>query len=194
MACGLLAFANAGLAQEAKASFIFNGQQIIIDNNNSEAARFAAAFAAPSDSCGATCIAPMQVAPGVPTLGEGEVLAFLVGVVANAQGLLVDARMPEDRARGFIPGSVNLPYATMVGSVSFKQEILEALGARAAGGVFDFSDAQHLLVYDTGPSTDDAGTLITQLIAAGYPTDKISYYRGGMQVWSVLGFSIDGGT
>ena len=25
----------------------------------------------------------------------------------------------------------------------------------------------------------------------GYPPDKLGYYRGGMQVWAVLGFSIE---
>lgn len=190
--CGFAGVAGAQVL-EAKASFIFNGQRVTIDNNNSEAARFAASFATPGQACGATCIAPMKVAHGVPTLDETEVLAFLEREVASSQGLLVDARMPEDRARGAIPGSVNLPYATMIGASSYKREILEVLGARPVGEDLDFSDAQHLLVYDTGPSSDDAGKLITQLIAAGYPTGKISYYRGGMQVWAVLGFSIQEG-
>lgn len=191
--CSVCASAGGAYAQalEAKASFIFNGQTVTIDRNNSEAARYAASFAAPVGSCGAPCIAPMQAAAGVDTLGETEVLSFLVDKVANSEGLLVDARMPEDRAQGFIPGSVNLPYATMLGETKFRAEILQALGTRALDGVFNFADAQHLLIFDTGPSSDDAGTLITALLEVGYPAEKISYYRGGMQVWSVLGFSIE---
>jgi hypothetical protein len=196
VACGLSVFAGLAQAQalEAKASFVFNGRQVTIDKNNGEAARFAATFATPGNTCGVTCIAPMQAAQGVPTVGETEVLGFLEEQVAGGTGLLVDARMPQDRARGFIPGSVNLPYATMTGASGYRDEILEALGAQSLDGFYAFTDAQHLMVFDTGPSTDDAGTLIAQLIASGYPREKIRYYRGGMQVWSVLGFSIEEGS
>jgi len=177
---------------QAKASFVFNGQQIKISRDAQHAARHAAAFVGRGDACGAPCIVPMEVAVGVPTLGETEVLTFLVNEVANNLGLLVDARMPHERARGFIPGSVNLPHATLNAGSDFKAEIFEALGARALGGSFNFANAQSLLIYDTGPSSDDAGRLIGNLMAEGYPIDKIRYYRGGMQVWAVLGFSIEG--
>jgi rhodanese-related sulfurtransferase len=189
-------YAAAGFAQEqaleAKASFIFNGEQIQISRDTESAPKQAATFAAISGTCGAPCIAPMEVAQGVPTFGETEVLTFLVKEVANSTGLLVDARMPNDRAQGFIPGSVNLPYATLDTGAAFLGEIFNALGVRELEGFYNFTDAQSLLVYDTGPSTDDAGRLINGLLAAGYPAEKIKYYRGGMQVWAVLGFSIEG--
>ncbi len=188
-------YASTGFAQEqaleAKASFIFNGEQILISRDTDNAAHYAAAFAGVNGTCGAPCIAPMKVAANVPTLGETEVLSFLVDEVANSTGLLIDARMPQDRAQGFIPGSVNLPYATLDSGTAFVTEIFTALGARTLNGAFSFADAQSLLVYDTGPSTDDAGRLVKNLLAAGYPAEKIKYYRGGMQVWAVLGFSIE---
>ena len=194
VACGF--FASAAIAQdqafEAKASFVFNGAQIEISRDTDAAPQQAATFAGISNTCGAPCIVPMQVASGVPTFGETEVLSFLVNEVANSTGLLIDARMPNDRAKGFIPGSVNLPYATMDAGTTFVTEIFTALGARALNGAFNFADAQSLLVYDTGPSSDDAGRLVNNLLAAGYPAEKIKYYRGGMQVWAVLGFSIEG--
>lgn len=179
---------------EAKASFIFNGERVKISRDASNVARFTARFAAAGDGCGAPCIAPMQVAEGVRTLDETQVLAFLVQEVAGNKGLMVDARMPEDRAGGFIPGTVSLPHATMEADNNFKNDILRALGAREFDGVFNFTDARQLLIYDNGPSTDDAGKLVRNLIAQGYPAEMIRYYRGGMQVWSVLGFSIEEGT
>jgi hypothetical protein len=30
------------------------------------------------------------------------------------------------------------------------------------------------------------------MIDAGYPADKIAYYRGGMQVWRLLGLTVTG--
>lgn len=192
--CGF--FASTAFAQdqarEAKASFVFNGEQIKIQRDVDKASAHAAAFARESETCGAPCIVPMQVAEGVPTFGETEVLSFLMNDVATSKGLLVDARMPHERTKGFIPGSVNLPFATLDAGTSFVNDIFTALGARNLEGAYNFADAQSLLIYDTGPSTDDAGRLVNNLLAAGYPAEKIKYYRGGMQVWAVLGFSIEG--
>ncbi|MCX7557959.1 rhodanese-like domain-containing protein [Sulfitobacter sp. F26204] len=178
---------------EAKASFLFNGAQVTIARDNPDALQRAAAFVSTGESCGGSCIAPMQVAAGVETLGESEVLDFLVSQVAGGQGLMVDARAPVDRAKGFIPGTVSLPHNTLAPGNAFRDEILQALGARAFDGVFNFADARALLVYDNGPSSDDSGRLVENLLQAGYPPEKILYYRGGMQVWSLLGFSIEEG-
>ncbi|MDG1069824.1 MAG: hypothetical protein P8P40_15830 [Sulfitobacter sp.] len=46
------------------------------------------------------------------------------------------------------------------------------------------------MVYDNGPSQNDAGVLIAHLLEVGYPPEKIRYYRGGMQVWSVLALTV----
>jgi rhodanese-related sulfurtransferase len=35
-------------------------------------------------------------------------------------------------------------------------------------------------------------TAIRAMIAAGYPAEKIQYYRGGMQDWRILGLSVTG--
>jgi hypothetical protein len=88
-----------------------------------------------------------------------------------------------------IPAAVNIPAATVAPANPFRDEILMALGAEQFNGIFDFTDAIALVVFDGGPATTDAQTLITDLIAAGYPADKISYYRGGMQVWAMLGLT-----
>lgn len=176
---------------EAKASFIFNGERVKISRDNPDAVRFVSRFAAAGDGCGAPCIAPMTVAQGVDTLDETQVLEFLVKQVAGNKGLMIDARSPEARAEGFIPGTVNLPHSTVQSDNDFKNDILRALGAREFEGTFNFADARELLIYDNGPSTDDAGMLINNLMALGYPAEKLKYYRGGMQVWAVLGFSIE---
>lgn len=176
---------------QAKASFIFNGERIKISRGNREAVRYAERFTASGGGCGAPCIAPMQVAEGVQTLDETQVLEFLVTEVAANKGLMVDARMPEDRAKGFIPGTVSLPHATLDPENNYRKDILRALGAREFDGVFNFTDARQLLVYDAGPGTNDAGVLVQHLLDEGYPPELIRYYRGGMQVWAVLGFSIE---
>jgi len=97
--------------------------------------------------------------------------------------------LPDDRAVGFIPASVNIPSATVSPLNPYRDEILMALGAEQFQGIFNFDDALTLVVFDGGPATQDAPALITDLLDAGYPTDKIAYYRGGMQVWTTLGLS-----
>ncbi|KIN63187.1 Rhodanese-like protein [Sulfitobacter noctilucicola] len=187
--CATGAVAQEQLTQ-ASASFLFNGQQVTIARDAGQSPAIAQQFTSSTDSCGGSCIAPMQAAPGVTTLGELEVMRFLSQDVAGGQGLMVDARVPQDRAKGFIPGSVNLPFSTLDSSNAFRSDILRAIGAREFDGLFNFSDARTLLVYDSGPTSDDAHRLISNLLDAGYPPEMLMYYRGGMQVWAALGFSI----
>lgn len=174
----------------AQVAFNFGGGRIQIAPDAANAATYASRFAAIPASCDPYCIAPQTAAVGIEALIEGQVLDFLVEAVGKNEGLLVDARMPEGRALGHIPGSVSLPHQTLAPENEFREEILKALGARAFEGVFNFADAQSLVVYDNGPTQNDAGVLISHLLEVGYPPEKIRYYRGGMQVWSVVGLTV----
>ena len=175
---------------DGHAKFMFAGDEINIAPSFPYASTYAAKFAAIEPSCDPFCIAAPVIAAGIETLVEADVIEFLVSAVGKNRGLLVDGRMPAERAMGYIPGSVNLPFETVEPSNEFREEILKALGARAFEGVFNFANAQNLVVYDNGPTQNDAGVLISHLLEAGYPPQKIRYYRGGMQVWSVLGLTI----
>lgn len=179
-----------GHASGAQADFVFNGIELSISTGFAGAAEYAARFAALAPSCDPECVSGPTAAPNVQTLVEPEVLEFLAQAVGQNAGLLVDARMPNDRAMGFIPGSVSLPFETLNPQNELRDEILKALGARAFEDVFNFTDAQSLVVYDSGPTRHDAELLIGHLLEVGYPADKIRYYRGGMQVWAVLGLTI----
>ncbi|UWR22188.1 rhodanese-like domain-containing protein [Sulfitobacter sp. S190] len=175
---------------QAQASFIFNGARITIAPGNPQAGMYAARFAALPPVCEPACLSTGPAAKDVETVDEAAVLAFLVEVVGQNDGLMVDARMPQGRAAGFIPGSVSLPHETVAADNRYRDEILKALGVRVFEDLYNFSDAQALVVFDAGPTQNDAQKLIGNLLAAGYPPQKIRYYRGGMQVWSVLGLTI----
>ena len=174
----------------AQVAFNFGGVPIQIGPDAANAAKYASRFASVSASCDPHCIVPASVAAGIETIIEDQLLSFLMENVGTNSGLLVDARMPEGRALGYIPGSVSLPHETMSAENEFRDEILKALGARAFEGVFNFVDAQSLVVFDNGPTQNDAGVLISHLLEVGYPPEKIRYYRGGMQVWSVVGLTV----
>jgi len=190
----LIGFAGLAQAQDrdltAGATFMFDGVSTTITPASAQATRHAATFAALPSGCDPQCIAPARLALGVTTLAEPGVLAFLVNDVGANAGFLVDARTPQDRSAGFIPGSVNLPHAALAPDNSLRNDILRALGVRIFEDVFNFADAQPLVVYDGGPTQHDAGALVAHLLQVGYPPGKISYYRGGMQVWSVLGLTV----
>lgn len=185
---------TSGMAQSgpslARASFVFDGERIEIAPNFPQAVTYASRFASLTAPCDPDCIAPLRAADKVETVIEPQVLEFLQDTVARNEGLLVDARMPADRALGFIPGSVSLPHATLAQDNDLRVQILKVLGAREFEGVYNFADAQMLMVYDNGPSQNDAGVLVGHLLGIGYPPDKIRYYRGGMQVWSVLALTV----
>lgn len=173
-----------------QASFMFDGDRVEVSMDGADAARFAPRFATVAPSCDPQCIGPAQAGVGIDTVVEPEVLEFLVDAVGQGRGLLVDARLPQDRAMGFLPGSVSLPHTTLAQDAEYRDEILKALGARGFEDVFNFADAQTLVIYDNGPTQNDAGVLIAHLLEAGYPPEKIRYYRGGMQVWSIIGLTV----
>ena len=54
---------------------------------------------------------------------------------------------------------------------------------------WDFTDAKDLLLWCNGPWCNQSPRAIQGLISAGYPAEKISYYRGGLQIWQSLGLT-----
>lgn len=171
------------------AAFMINGVEKNINQAVTLDAAQLGAFHKPGPNCGPLCIAPFSAAGNVPTVGEREVINFVANVVSAGEGLLVDSRTPQDRAAGFIPASVNVPQNLVQPENPYMADILQALGARAFEGTLNFSDAMPLVIFDDGPTTSDALTLVAGLIGAGYPSEKLSYYRGGMLVWTALGLN-----
>jgi len=141
--------------------------------------------------CDQICIAPEIAADGVQTVGERDVIAFVASTVSAGNGLLIDSREPDQRAAGYISGSVSVPTSLVQSDNPYLTDIMLALGARALEGTLNYSDAMPLIVFDDGPTTFDAPALIAQLIAQGYPAEKISYYHGGMLVWTALGLNTE---
>lgn len=50
-----------------------------------------------------------------------------------------------------------------------------------------------MILFCNGPWCGQSPTAIRAMIGAGYPADRISYYRGGMQEWRLLGLTVAGG-
>lgn len=189
--CGILtgsAWAQS-LPVTPDAVFTFNGEEITISRSATLPQDSFDVVSRAFSDCPAPCLSPMTVAPGVATFGELDVITFLSNDVDGGTGLLVDARLPEDRHTAFIPASVNIPSATVTPENPYRDDILQALGAAKFQNLISFDNAKTLVVFDDGPATQDAQIFILDMIAAGYPAEKINYYRGGMQMWTTLGLT-----
>ena len=52
---------------------------------------------------------------------------------------------------------------------------------------------REVVLFCNGPWCGQSPTAIRRMIEAGYPAEKISYYRWGMQGWRMLGLTVAGG-
>lgn len=171
--------------------FEYEGKLVRIQRIQDTSNRLDNSFAKTSRPCPPFCIHPMRAAVGVETVGEMELLDFLITKVRNNQGLLIDARLPEWYRRGTIPGAVNIPWTILAAGPDnpFTAKILNALDAVEEDGEWDFRSALDLMLFCNGPWCDQSPRAIRNLLSLGYPPQKLHYYRGGMQVWQLLGLT-----
>ena len=152
--------------------------------------RLSGPYSLTSRPCPEFCIQPMRAAPGVETLAELEIIAFLEGPVSDGRGLLIDTRSPDAFAAGSIPGAVNVPGSVLSPENPYIAQVLEALGGRPNGSRFNFDGAFELALYGDGPWAEEAAAAIRDLVSVGYPKAKLGYYRGGMQGWMSFGLTV----
>lgn len=184
-------------AQEVKitpdmgsASFDLAGRTYEIARTQNTEARIEDGFARTARACPPFCIHAMSAGDGVETIGELEVIDFLKTHVSGGTGLLIDSRLPDFYAQGTIPGAINVPFTALEAN-AFLADILKALGARETASGMDFSGAMDLALFCNGPWCDQSPRAIRDLLAAGYPAEKLHYYRGGMQLWLLLGLTVE---
>lgn len=152
-------------------------------------------YARTSRPCPPYCIQPMQVAPGVETIGELELLEYLKRVTRRDTSVMViDSRESDWLIRsGMIPGAIHLPWQRLHPAHAEPHAIAEILelqfGAARTGIMWNFENARTLVFYCNGIWCGQSPTNIKQLLAVGYPPHKLKWYRGGMQSWKSLGLA-----
>lgn len=171
---------------------VVGGKSITIERNQDKDNRLTNSFAKTSRPCPPFCIHPMIAAPGVRTVGELEILEFLKNKVEPGTGLLIDARIAEFYTKGTIPGSVNIPFTLFSAQDNpYVDKIRQVLGGiKQDDGNWNFSNALDLAIFCNGPWCDQSPQAIKNLVSAGYPPEKLFYYRGGMQNWQALGLTV----
>ena len=154
-------------------------------------------YAMTSRPCPPFCIQPIKLAPGIETIGEREILGYLQRVAQGDESVLViDSRVQKWVKKGTIPGSINIPWVELnpdkgatyedISEIFFDQFGVLDLGE----GLVDFNYAKTLVMFCNGMWCGQSPANIKQLLRHGYPAHKIKWYRGGMQSWENLGFTV----
>ncbi len=139
-------------------------------------------WARTSRPCPEFCIQPIALAEGVSTIGELE----LIDLLQDPDAVVVDSRTPDWFEGGTIPGAINIPYTYVL-------DELGRLGCEPDFEGWDCAGAKRVALFCNGIWCGQSPTAIRNMLEAGFPADKISYYRGGMQVWRLLGLTVAGG-
>jgi len=181
-------------ATMASMEVVHNGNKVAIQRNQNQAATVNPDFAKTSRKCPPFCIQPATLAPGVETIGEVEMIHYLKKVSDGDKNLMViDSRTPDWVAKGMIPGAVNIPYTdldTKQNQLKAEEILEKQFNVKVLDiGKYDFKKAKTLVMYCNGMWCGQSPTNIKFLLSIGYPTDKIKWYRGGMQDWEILGLT-----
>ena len=150
-----------------------------IGRDQNPEARLEGDWALTSRACPPFCIQPMTPAEGVTTIGELELLDLLEG----GEAVVIDSRTRDWFEGGTIPGAVNLPYNEI-------GDRLGDLGCEADFDGWDCSEAKEVALFCNGLWCGQSPSAIRVMISLGYPAERISYYRGGMQSWRLLGLTV----
>lgn len=172
-----------------------DGKPVTIMRNQDQTATVDPAFAKTSRSCPPFCVQPMQLAAGVETVGELEVIDYVRRMAAGDDSvLLIDSRTPAWVEKGTIPGAVNIPWTRLSTSkgadpLTIAEILTGQFGVRELEGLWDYSQAKTLVLFCNGMWCGQSPNNIETLLRFGYPAEKLKWYRGGMQNWEILGLS-----
>ena len=112
-------------------------------------------------------IQPMQVAEGVRTVGEVELIAHL-----EQELPVLDSRTGDSFVVSTIPGAVSVPYP------------------EAAARIGELDRESPSILFCNGPQCGQSPTAIRALLAIGFPPELMLYYRGGLHDWLTLGLPV----
>lgn len=180
---------------------LHNGKKVTIRRIDDKDARIPEAYNHPSRHCPPFCIQPMQIIPGVDTVGELDVLGYLKRISNGDRSvILVDSRTPDWTLRGTIPGAVNIPWnkinIDVAGNFEIEAEaetlqdiLVNSFGVQMVDGKWDFRNAKTLVLFCNGIWCPQSSVNIKTLTKMGYPAYKLKWYRGGMQDWVSVGLT-----
>ncbi|MDH3281382.1 MAG: rhodanese-like domain-containing protein [Gammaproteobacteria bacterium] len=170
-------------------------ETVIIQRNQDNKATVNPAFAKTSRPCPPFCIQPAQLAPGVDTIGEVELISYAKRMSDGDKTIvLIDSRTPDWVAKGTIPGAINVPWTKLnpakgATPIDIAEIMQGTFNVTESEGLFNFSEAKTAVMFCNGMWCGQSPNNIQNLLKYGYPAHKIKWYRGGMQDWEILGLT-----
>ncbi len=181
-------------AELASVDVVHDGRRVTIMRNQDQNTTVNPDFARTSRKCPPFCIQPGELASGVKTIAELEVLqALKLMSDGDTSIMVIDSRTPDWVEKGTIPGAMNIPWVQLdidkSPSIVVREILEQRLGARQQDGFWNFEDVKTLVMFCNGPWCGQSPTNINALLSVGYPAHKMLWYRGGMQDWENLGLT-----
>lgn len=195
---------------------VHNGRSVRIerDVNDSFRARstIRGALSINSTACPPFCLQPLQLEIPVQTIAEAELIDFMLTDLRDDNGLIIDVRNKNSYQVATIPGSIHYYVRDIQkgpGDKDFEQ-MLERFGAKRHDGLtitdkltnlleldghgmktdnWDFSEAKTLVFWNGSAIDPTAARAIQVMYEAGYPAEKLKWYRGGLASWQYWGFN-----
>lgn len=181
-------------AEIDRVEVLHKGEPVVIQREQDTFNTVTPDFSMTSRPCPPYCIQPMSLGPGVETLGEIEFLDYLERSGTDDSLVVIDSRGANEYARGTIPGAISVPWEALHFSSGASPESvrnrLDDFGVFFDGDFYDFSGAKTLVLFCNGPWCGQSPTNIRTLTTLGYPPDRLKWYRGGMQLWHLLGLTV----
>ena len=139
---------------------------------------------------------PMTIAPGVETLGEIEFIEYMKNAEFDDSILVL---IPELRLaqQARIPCTTNVSYKAFGDNrdeaIFYLTEMFEGRKRRRIIGFYQCQNLGRLLQWlPVWSNPIHVQTCEEQFAQHGLPTDKLKYYRGGMQASTSLGLTVEG--
>ncbi len=194
---------SGSLANEASSNFVpiskgvksidmnLNGEKFTIMRNQSRTSKVSPLY----ETTFRGMPQPMILSKGIETVGELEFIDFMKKAQSNKNIAIVDSRKPGWYAKLRIPGAINIPFTGFTSKDGSIESMEDDLGViEKKDGTLDFSKAKIIVAYCNGYWCGQTPAMIKNaefsLLNMGYPASKIKYYRGGMQAWTSLGFTV----
>ncbi|GGD32968.1 hypothetical protein GCM10012288_03620 [Malaciobacter pacificus] len=170
-----------------------NGESFTIMRNQSKDSKISSLY----DTTFRGTPQPISLGAGIETLGEIEFIEYMKKAQNDKSIAIIDSRKPGWFAKLRIPGAVNVPFTNFNEKDTAIEMMEDEMGVvEKEDGTLDFSNAKTLVLYCNGYWCGQTPGMVKNaeyaLLKMGYPAEKIKYYRGGMQAWTSLGFTVIG--
>lgn len=139
-------------------------------------------------------VQPIKFNDKIETIGELEVLDFIKNRSYKnpSKYALVDCRPENWFEIMTIPSAINIPFDELNADELFMDSFLahlKTLGIKKEGDKYTFENAKTIVIFCNGPWCSQSNRAMKNLIALGYPQEKIKWYRGGIHDWTSMSFT-----